>query len=112
MVARSYAARDLHIDEIVANMGAVQYFQQDALHGRPVQRPGNAQLRHRTLQPVEMWPKAEKISALNGAYLIDAIRELIAAVLDMNRCETMGDVASVDIGDARHDVLSVRNSPG
>ncbi len=68
---------------------------------------GDAQLVKRTVQPPQMRFLVHQLSAAHRDDLVDAVRELISAVLDMDRGLTVRDVGSRHIGDAGHRRLSI-----
>jgi len=65
-------------------------------------------LGQRALEAVEMQPLVDQPPVADLADLVDAIGELVAAILDMDGGIGVTDIAAVDIGEARHSAVPVR----
>ena len=72
----------------------------------PAHRHRQADFAQASLQPVEMPILIDEATGMEMYHLVDAVTELIAAVLDIHLCEALIDIAAVDIGNARHAVSS------
>src|SRR5262249_51681923 len=89
----------------VAHPVAPQAFAHDdpERHGR--HGHGDTQLRKRALQPLDMAALIDDVTAARLADLVDAVGELVAAVLDRNRGRRPGEIAAGHIGEAGQRVL-------
>ena len=102
MVAARHAAADLQIDDAPTHaVAANDFVQHDAERGR-LHRHGDAKLGERELKPRHMPALVDQVTAPHLADFIDAVGELIAAVLDVDARGGERNVAAVDIGDAGH----------
>ena len=102
MVARGDAARHLHVDEAVPDAVAADEFALDRRERGPRHRHVDLDFRERPLETVEVPALVDRMAADHLADLVDAVGELVAAILDMHRRIPVSDIASVDIGPAWH----------
>ena len=102
MIAPRHAAGDLQIDDAVADAVARQHFAQHDAERALCHRHADAQFGERALQPFEVAPLVDEAAVPHLADFIDAVGELIAAVLDMDRGVAHRQIAAVDVGDAGH----------
>ena len=100
MVAPRDAARDLQIENAVAHPVAGDGLAEHDGERIARHRHVDAQFRKRALQPVHVAALVDQPAAPHLAHLVDAVGELVAAVLDMHGRRAMRHVASVHIGDA------------
>ncbi len=63
-------------------------------------RLGDAQFTQRALQPRQMTRRVDQPAVADLADLIDAVGELIAAILDVDAGVARRQIAAVDIGNA------------
>jgi len=75
---------------------------QDGRQRRLRHRHGDAQFRQRAPQPFQVAAFVDQPTLADLADLVDAVGELIAAVLDVDRRRRERTIAAVDIGDAGH----------
>ena len=68
-------------------------------------RPGDAQLAQRAVEPVDVRRLVDQLAVAHADDLVDAVGELVAAILDMDAGLAMLDIASVDVGVTRHEPL-------
>ena len=102
MVAPRRAARDLQIDEAVADPVAGDDLAQDAPQRLLADRRGDAQRRQRRLQPREMARLVDQRAVAHQADFIDAVAEDEGAIQDRHACLGERQVAAIDVGDAAH----------
>ena len=58
--------------------------------------------RSELLQPIQMPILIDQLTASDGHHFVNAVRELVTTVLDMDHGVPMGPVAPVDVCDTRH----------
>ena len=63
----------------------------------------------RAVQPRQVPGKVQQLALQHARHLVDRVGQLVAAVLDMHAGVGMREIASVDIGYARHGFLIPRN---
>ena len=102
MVARRNAPRNLQVDEALAHAVAAgrllqHHLQRGAAHGR-----GDLQFREAALEALEVARGVSKPPAENGPDLVDAVGELVAAILDVDTGLAVRNETAVDVGDAAH----------
>jgi hypothetical protein len=64
--------------------------------------PGDGKLPQRAVEPVEMARHVDDIAACHLADFVDAVRELVTAILHMYARVGMREIAAIHIGDTRH----------
>ncbi len=106
MVAPGDAARHLHVDQPVAQAVLAHQLADDEAQRVARHRPVDAQLLQRAVEPVDVWLLVDQLAVADAHDLVDAVGELVAAILDVDAGLAMLDVATVDIGITRHDALS------
>ena len=102
VVPPRHTAGDLQVDDAVAHPiashGLAQHgAERGARHGH-----GDAQFAERAHQPIHVAPLVDEPGVPHFADFIDAVGELIPAILDVDRRLTQREIAAVDIGAARH----------
>ncbi len=102
VVAPRHAAADLQIDDAVADAVARHHLAQHDAERARRHRHADAQFGERALQPLEMAPLVDQATAPHLADFIDAVGELIAAILDMDLGVAHRQIAAVDVGYAGH----------
>ena len=100
MVAPRHTAGDLQIDEAIAHAVACHRLAQDDAEHIAMHRHRDAQLFQRAFKPVHVAARVDQPPAPHLADLVDAVGELVAAVLDVDLRGAMRHVAAVHIGDA------------
>ena len=60
------------------------------------------QFAERALQPFDVTPLVDEAASPHLADFVDAVGELITAILDMDFCRAHRQVAAVDVGYPRH----------
>ena len=85
VVAPRDAAGDLQIDQAVADAVAAHDLAQHDAQRRRAHRPRDAELAERALEPRHVPRLVDQPAAANLADLVDAVGELVAAILDMDR---------------------------
>ena len=108
MIAPRYTAGHLEIDDAVADAVARDHFAQHDAERLRRHRRADAQFIERALEPGQMAPLVDQAPFPHFANLVDAVAELIAAILDMHHGAAHRQIAAVDIGYARHG----RQGPG
>ena len=104
MIAPGYAAADLQIDDAFAKPVTTCGFMQHDVEGRQRHGQSDPQFRQRTLHvPLAV----DQHAVANGDRLVDAIGELVTAVLDMDRSGAMGQITSIDMGYSAHSIPSL-----
>ena len=84
---------------------AVEQLAQDQLQRGAAHRPGDAQLAQGIIEPIEMRALVDHLAVDDRHHLVDAVGELVPAILDMDRRLSMRDVAPVDIRVSCHRIL-------
>src|SRR6266545_846616 len=102
MVAARDPAGDLHVDDAVVHAVPPDAFAHHEPQGRWCHRPGDLQLTERAPQAIEVAPLVDHPAAPDLAQLVNAVGELVAAILDMDHGVAPRQIATVDIGNARH----------
>ena len=102
MVSARHSARHLKIDKAVFDAVAPHDFAHDDFETGAGHRPVYLQFTQRAVQPVEVPRHVHDEAARDFAYLVDAVGELIATVLDMHAGVGMGYIVTIHIGNARH----------
>ena len=105
MVARRHAARRLEIEQPVLDAVQRQQLPQHEHERRPRHGRADGKLTKGTVEAVEMRLGIDQTAGAHMDHLIDAVGELIAAILDMDRGIGMAQIATVHIGKARHHLL-------
>ena len=102
MVAPRHAARDLQIDDAVADAIAPDRLVQHGAERGKRHRHRDAKLAERALQPLHVAALVDEAPLAHLAHLVDAVGELVAAVLDVHARVAVRQVTAVHIGNARH----------
>src|SRR3546814_7018365 len=102
MIPGGNAACDLHVDQPVPYRVTAHQFPHHKLQCPPRHRHRDRDLAERPLQTIEMGVFVDHPPAGDRHDLVDAVRKLISAILDMDGRLAVWDVTSVDIGEARH----------
>ena len=102
MVAPRYAAGDLQINEAIADAVPRHHFTEHDAERLDRHRHRDAQFAERALQPRDVAALVDQPPAAHLADFIDAVGELIAAVLDMDFGLAERQIAAVYVGDAGH----------
>src|SRR5207253_2203069 len=97
-----HAAGDLDVDHPVANLVAGDDLSQDDTERRTAHRPGDGKLAERSPEPVEVARLVDEAPAEHLANLVDAVAELVAAVLHVDAGIGERVIAAVHIGDTAH----------
>ena len=84
MVAARHAAGDLQIDDAVVDPVAGDGLAHDDRERRRRHRHGDAQFRERARQPLHVAALVDHAACPHLADLVDAVGELVAAILDMD----------------------------
>ena len=100
VVAGRHPARDLQIDDAVAHPVSPYAFVHHDREGGLRHRHLDAELLERALEAGHVAALIDHAAAPHLADLVDAIRELVAAILDMDRSCALRQIATVHIGDA------------
>src|SRR4051812_2835023 len=100
MIAPRHTARDLEVENAVPYAVAAYCLAKHDAERVARHRHGYAQFLERALQPVHVAALINEAPCPHLAHLVDAIGELVAAILDMHARVTMRHVASIHIGDA------------
>ena len=100
VVAPRDAARHLQIDEAVVHAVARDRLAQHDAEHVARHRHRDAQLAERAFEPVHVAALVDQPPSPHLAHLVDAVGELVAAILDMDLRGAMRHVAAVHIGDA------------
>ena len=93
-------ARHLYVKIAVDDFVAGQNFAQDDFQRARLDRRIDAKLRQGTREPAKMTLFVDKGAVKNLAHLIDAIAELIAAILDRHARVAALAISAVDIGNS------------
>src|SRR5215469_12420402 len=102
MITPRDAARNLQIDNAVADAVASDHFAYDNAERARGHRHADVQFAKRALKPFQVPPPVDQLAAPHLAYFINAIAELIAAILDVNFGLGERQVTAIDISDAGH----------
>lgn len=103
--------RHLHIDQPVAQAVANRHLADHPQHGRAAHGRRDADLAQGPLQPFHVQILIEEAAAREVENLVDAIRELIAAILHVHACLGLRKVAAVDVCDTAHEENSIMKDP-
>src|SRR5262249_7397968 len=106
MITPRHAARHLDVDQPVAQTVAVHQLADDEAQCRPRNWPGDAQLVQGAIKPVDVRSLVDQPAVADADNLVDAVGQLVASVLDVDRRLAMIDVASIDVSVTRHEPLS------
>jgi hypothetical protein len=104
MSAPGPAAADLQIDGAFAKPVTARGFMQHDVEGTNRHEQSIPRFRQRTLQTLHLPLAVDQHAVSNGDRLVDALGELVTAVLYMNRGHAMGQITSIDIGYPAHTV--------
>ena len=110
MVAARHAARDLQVDDTVAHPVAANAFAHHDRQRRLRHRHLDAQLVERAAQAGHVAPGIDDAAAAHLADFVDPVGELVAAIFDVGGGCVPRQIATVHIGDARHQRTVVRLS--
>jgi hypothetical protein len=102
VVARRHAACHLDIDDAVVHPIAPEHLAHHGLERRVRHRLRDLELGERAVEALQMQALVDEATPVDGDHLVDAVRELVAAVVDVDRRIPMREVAAVHVGDARH----------
>jgi hypothetical protein len=100
VIAPRDPARHLQIHDPVAHPVARDRLSEHVAERAARHRHGDAQLLERALEPVHVAALVDEAPAPHLAHLVDAVGELVAAILDVHLRGAMRHVAAVHIGDA------------
>ena len=107
MIAPGQAAADLQIDDAFAKPVTARVFMQHDVEGTDRHEQSIPQFRQRTLQTLLLPLAVDQHAVSNGDHLVNALSELVTAVLYMNRGRAMGQITSIDIGYPAHSIHSL-----
>jgi hypothetical protein len=102
VVARGDAAGDLQIDHALAHLVAADGLAQHHGQGRLAHRMGDLQFVQAAPQAREVAGRVGQLAAEHRPHLVDAVGQLVAAILDMHGGLAMAHEAAVHIGETRH----------
>ena len=102
MVAWRDTARDLHVEEAVAEAVPAHQLGADQLEAAAGHRHVDAQLAQRALQAIEVQVFVDQSAVRDRHHLVDAVGKLIATILDMNRGPAVRLVSPIDVGVSWH----------
>ena len=107
MIAPGHAADDLQIDNAFAKPVTARGFMRHDVKGTDRHEQSIPQFRQRTLQTLHLPLTVDQHAVSNGNHLVDALSELVTAVLYMSRGRSMGQITSIDIGYPAHSIHSL-----
>jgi DNA-binding YbaB/EbfC family protein len=101
------AHTEAEMQKLTGGLALHDFAQHDRERG-VADRRRDAQLVERAVQPSQMRFLVEEPAAAHGDDLVDAVRKLVSAILDMDRGLPVRDVGSRNIGDAGHRTVLYR----
>ncbi len=84
MIARRHAPGHLNVDDAVAHAIAAQHLAHHGLERRLTHRRRDLELRERAPEALQMQALVHQAPALDRDHLVDAVGELVAAILDVD----------------------------
>jgi hypothetical protein len=100
MIAPGNAARNLQINQAVANTIAAHRFAQHDLHRIGSHGRAHSQLFQGAREPVQMTPLVDQLPAPHLTNLVHTVGKLIAAVFDMHTRRSMRHIPAIHISNS------------
>jgi hypothetical protein len=102
MIAACDAPRNLQIDNSIADAITSDHLPHNDAKRALRHRYSDPQFAKRALEPLKMSPLVDQAATPHLAYFIDAIAELVAAILDVNFGVWERQITAIDVSDAGH----------